>query len=407
LVRPRAHEAEIHLILDTGQRYYFDDIDIEQDILDPSFVARFVTIKPGDPFETDRLLALQQSLNESSYFNAVTIEVKRTETKNYRIPVVVHTTPRKTQEYQVGFGYGTDTGPRVSFSVELRRLNRFGHRFRADLRLSSIEQTVAAEYRVPTRDVATDYLAYRLRLGAEDVGDWSTQILAFGASLNSQTRSARRSLYATAQEERYTTDSSATTTTANIVFAGVQLNRRKADDPVYPRKGFSWSADLRAGSKALGSVVTYSRLDLSANFVRPLGKRARYLLRGEYGAIGIDDFSLLPPSQRFYAGGDTSVRGYAYQSLSPPAGPDGDSLGGRYLLVGSAEVDVLIVGDYGAAFFYDAGNAADNPWPDLRRGAGVGLRWRSPVGMIGIDIAHPFDDPETNYRLHLRIGSEL
>jgi translocation and assembly module TamA len=408
LVRPESREAEIHLILDTGPQYYFGRIRIEQDILNPNLVARYVSVEPGSPFVSDRLLALQQSLSDSGYFNNVTVEVKRDEAVNHRIPIIVHTTPRPTQEYQLGFGYGTDTGARLSLGVELRRLNRLGHRFRADLRLSSIEQTAAAEYRIPIRDVATDYLAFRTTLGAADVGDWNTRQLVVGASWHNQWRGAQHRLYLTAQRERYSTLASVVARTEDLVFAGAQLSRQQADDPIYPSRGYSWLADLHGGSDAAGSVVTYSRLYLSANLVRPLGKRVRYLLRGEYGALEMDsdDFALLPPSQRFYAGGESSVRGYAYQALSPP-GDEGDSLGGRYLLTASAEVDVLIVGDYGAAFFYDVGNAANDPWPDLKRGAGVGLRWRSPVGMIGIDLAHPFDEPGTSYRLHLHIGGEL
>ncbi|HEU4616625.1 MAG TPA: autotransporter assembly complex family protein [Gammaproteobacteria bacterium] len=406
LVRPKDREADIYLILDTGPRYYFGNISIEQDILDPSFVARFVPIEPGSPFETDRLLALQQSLNDSGYFSSVTVEVEREEAENHRIPVVVHTTPRPTQDYQIGFGYGTDTGPRVSLGVELRRLNRSGHRFRADFRLSSIEQTAATEYRIPIRDVATDYLAFRTTLGALDVGDWNTQQLVLGASWHNQWRRAQHRLYVTAQRERYWTAASPAEQTGDLFFAGVQLSRQEADDLIYPRNGYSWSGDLRAGSDALGSVVSFERLYLAANLVRPIGKRMRYLMRVEYGALDVRDLALLPPSQRFYAGGESSVRGYAYQALSP-SGPEGDSLGGRYLLTGSAELDVLIVGDYGAAFFYDAGNAANDPWPKLKRGVGVGLRWRSPVGMVGIDLAHPLDDPETSFRLHLHIGAEL
>jgi translocation and assembly module TamA len=407
-VRPEAREAEIHLILETGPRYYFGDVQIEQDILDPNFVARYVPIEPGSPFDTDRLLALQQSLNDSGYFNNATVEVKRNDAVDRRIPIVVHTTPRPTQEYQLGFGYGTDTGARLSLGVDLRRLNRRGHRLRADLRLSSIEQTAAAEYRIPIRDVATDYLAFRSTLGAVDVGDWNTRQLVLGASWHTQWRGAQHGLYVTAQRERYSTDASIETHSSDLFFAGVQLNRQQADDPIYPSKGYSWLADLRAGSDALGSDVSYSRFYLSANLVRPIGKRVRYLLRGEYGVIGMDgdDFASLPPSQRFYAGGESSVRGYAFQALSP-AGDEGNSLGGRYLVTASAELDVLIVGDYGAAFFFDAGNAANDPWPNLKRGAGVGLRWRSPVGMIGIDLAHPLDDPETDFRVHLHIGGEL
>src|SRR5690606_16786878 len=95
-----------------------------------------------------------------------------------------------------------------------------------------------------------------------------------------------------------------------------------------------------------------------------------------------------------------------YQSLGPQD-ENGARVGGRYLLVASAELEVRIVGAYGAALFFDAGNAGDSPRPELSRGVGIGARWRSPVGVVGIDIAHPLDDPDTDFRLHLSVGSDL
>jgi translocation and assembly module TamA len=145
---------------------------------------------------------------------------------------------------------------------------------------------------------------------------------------------------------------------------------------------------------------------ISGNVVRSLGERVRVLLRGEYGAIQAREFGRLPPSQRFYAGGDGSVRGYAYQALGPQD-IHAARVGGRYLLVTSAELEFRIVGNYGAALFVDAGNADDSPWPDPKRGVGVGARWRSPIGVVGIDLAHPLDDPDTSFRLHLSVGSDL
>ena len=405
-VHRERREASIHLELDTGPRYYFGDIVIEQDILDERFVERFVSIRPGEPFDTDRLLALQIALTDSGYFSDVVIDVERERAENRHIPVVVRTSPRRTQEYTVGFGYGTDTGPRVSLGVELRRINPWGHRFTSDLRLSSIEQAIAAEYRIPRgRDPVTDFLALRGSLGNQEIGDWDTRQQSLGASWHDAWRGFQRRLYVSIQREEFWTSLTPSATEA-ILFGGAQLTRKVADDPLVPRRGYSWSADLRGGSDALGSGTSFGRLHLSGNVVRSLGERVRVLLRGEYGAITASKFRQLPPSQRFYAGGDGSVRGYAYQSLGPQD-ENGARVGGRYLLVASAELEVRIVGAYGAALFFDAGNAGDSPRPELSRGVGIGARWRSPVGVVGIDIAHPLDDPDTDFRLHLSVGSDL
>jgi translocation and assembly module TamA len=140
--------------------------------------------------------------------------------------------------------------------------------------------------------------------------------------------------------------------------------------------------------------------------VHPLGSKGRIIGRGQLGYTNVDDFSRLPASERFFAGGDQSVRGYDYQKLAP-VDSSGEVVGGQYLAVGSIELDYLFVGNFGAAVFVDAGNADDTFLPQAKLGAGIGFRWRSPVGMLRVDLAHPFDDPDNNYRLHISIGPDL
>jgi translocation and assembly module TamA len=404
LVRRDAREADIRLVLDTGSKYYFGAVDVEQDILDPGFIDKFVQIEPGEPFDSNRLIELQLALSDSGYFSEVTVDPARADAVDGRVPINVHTAPRPTQEYTVGVGYGTDTGPRLRLGTELRRLNPRGHRFKADLRVSDIVTTAAGEYQIPVKNVITDTLSYRASLGTQDFGDLDTEQLSLGMSLNDAWRGLRRRTYLIAERERWT--ESGATLSENVLYPGLQLSSRPTADSLFTRQGYSWSSDVRGGSESLGSSASFLRLHLTGNFVRPLAERVRFLFRSEYGAIRTDDLARLPPSQRFFAGGDRSVRGYRYEKLGPTDAA-GAVVGGRYLVTASAEIDYLFFRNYGAAVFYDAGNAANEPWPELQRSVGIGMRWRSQVGMLRIDIAHPLDDPDTDYRLHLSIGSDL
>jgi translocation and assembly module TamA len=405
-VRVAEREADIHLVLDTGPRYYFGPIAIEQEILDPKFVGRYVRIAPGEPFDSNRLIELQLALGDSGYFSEVTVDVQRAEAVDNRIPIVVHTHPRATQEYTIGFGYGTDTGARLKLGTELRRLNRRGHRLNVDLRLSDIDTTAAIEYRIPVKNVETDTLSFRGSLGTREIGDLETEHVSLGMTLHDTWHGFERGLYLIGDRERWT--ESGAELTEDVFYPGMELTSRTVVDAesLFTRKGYSWTVDMRGGAESFGSSTSFLRARLAGNLVLPLAERVRFLLRAEYGAMNIDDLGVLPPSQRFFAGGDRSVRGYRYQRLGPTDAA-GAVVGGRYLVTASAELDYLFFRNYGAAVFYDAGNAGNEPWPDVKRSVGMGMRWRTPVGMLRIDIAHPLDDPDEDYRLHLSIGSDL
>jgi len=398
------HQAQIDLLLDTGPRYYFGPISIEQDILDPDFVQQFVHIRQGEPFNTDALLNLQLALSDSGYFSRVEVDPQRASATDFQVPVVITTEPAKSRRYAVGLGYGTDTGPRLSLATEFRRINRRGHRILADIQLSEILQSLGAQYQIPIGNLVSDRLVFSSRAEFETIVDGGTSDrYTLGVSRNEGWRDLQRRLYFNYQHEDFSLGED--NGKVDFFIPGISLSQLRADDVLFTRRGYSWTTDLR-GSPGLISDTSFARLDLAGKLVFPLSERGRLLLRSRLGAISVQDFSKLPATERFFAGGDQSVRGYEYQSLAPEDA-SGDVVGGQYLAVGSIEMDYLFVGNFGAAVFVDSGNAADDFLPSLKTGAGIGFRWRSPVGMLRIDIAHPFDDGNDGYRLHISIGPSL
>jgi translocation and assembly module TamA len=132
----------------------------------------------------------------------------------------------------------------------------------------------------------------------------------------------------------------------------------------------------------------------------------RLILRAAAGAMVVDNFDALPPELRFFAGGDRSVRGFDYQAIGE-TNSEGDVIGGKYLTVMSGEYEHYFLDNWGAAVFVDAGDAYSSDL-DANVGAGVGLRWRSPVGLVRLDVAVPLvTDLEDGVRLHIVIGPDL
>jgi len=403
-VNPDALRADVVLHLDTGPRYYFGPVTIEQDILDPAFVKGYVALREGTPFNTRQLLDLQLALGDSGYFDQVELDVRRDAAQDHRVPVIVHTVAAAHTRYRLGLGFGTDTGPRVSLGADYRRINRRGHGLGADLRLSPLEQNAAVHYTIPIRNLVTDRLVFSSEVDNARVADTGdTTRYRLGVSQNVNLGSFQRHLYLNYQHESFQLG----TTQRNVDFLipGVTGSKLKSDNVLFPRRGYSWNVDLR-GAPGVISATRFARVEAGLRTVRPLGRRQRLIGRVQLGAMAVDDFSSLPTTERFFAGGDQSVRGYDYQTLAP-VDSSGEVIGGRYLAVGSLEADSLFVGNFGAAVFVDAGSADDSFPPRLKVGAGIGFRWRSPVGMLRVDVAHPFDDPNNDYRLHISIGPDL
>ncbi|ROO25789.1 hypothetical protein SAHL_13790 [Salinisphaera orenii YIM 95161] len=429
-VNPEDNTAEIDLVLYTGERYYFGDVHIEQDILDDDFANRFVPIQPGDPFNAERLIDTQLILSDTDYFDKLEIQADRNAAERaapvqnwfydllyppqdplmsigqLRVPVNVEASPSKPQSYTISGGYGTDTGPRIGFGVRFRHLNRRGHQFRSDLRLSAVEQTLQAAYDIPIEDVAEDRLSFTANVSNQEFGDITSINYGIGAVRDTGWSLGRKRAYINLERESYDLGDGAGDRNATLLYPGYTLTLQKADDLLNTRKGVSASLDVHGASEALLSSVDFVQAKFTGNAVLPLTSRSRLLLRTEIGATEVDDFARLPPSQRFFAGGDRNVRGYGYQQISPENG-DGENIGGRYLAVGSIEADYRVYKDYGVAAFFDMGDAANTTSFDFKRGVGIGFRWASPVGMIRLDLAHPLDDEDSDFRIHFSLGPDL
>jgi len=122
----------------------------------------------------------------------------------------------------------------------------------------------------------------------------------------------------------------------------------------------------------------------------------------------VADFNQLPPELRFFAGGDRSIRGFNYQELGSSNGKG--VIGGTNLAVGSIEYERYFLEKWGAAVFVDGGDAWTNQDVGLNVGAGVGLRWRSPVGVVRLDLGMPVKtklEDAGSFRVHITIGPDL
>lgn len=402
-----AYTSEVELVFDTGPRFRFGPVTFHQDFLNPDLLRGYVTFERGEPFDLDELLKLQNALSDSPYFARVEVLPDREAAEGAEMPVRVDLTPSARQKWTTGVGYGTDTGPRGRVGLEVRRVNRRGHRARGDVLGSGIEKSLAATYEVPGAYPRTDVVTYSLGYRDLDTDTSDSETGLLGVGLTRSRGDWREGYSLTFQREDFTVglDSGI----SDLLIPQTSWALTHADDRIFPSHGRNVDLLLRGAAEGLLSDSTFLQARAAAKYVRTLVPDVRLLGRATVGYIQTDDFRSLPPSIRFFAGGDQSVRGYAYQELGP-TDEEGNVIGGEALVLASIEADWLFYerfGRWGLAAFFDTGNALDELSGDLESGAGAGLRWLSPIGLVRADAAWAVTEPGTPVRFHLSIGPDL
>ncbi|HYL04693.1 MAG TPA: autotransporter assembly complex family protein, partial [Thermoanaerobaculia bacterium] len=405
------YTSSIVLHYQTGPQYRFGPVRFNQHLLRLSLLRGYVRWKEGDPLSAHQLLLLQESLADSTYFQRVEVVPRRDEAVGVEVPIDVNLVPARPQKWSAGLGYGTDTGPRASLGLELRHLNELGHRFTSEGKVSLVEKSFRADYLIPGAYPRTDVLDFTAAYADLRPKTSHSENLLVGPSYSFSLGRWRQAVALDYQRETYTVG--VDKGTSALVIPQDTWTRVYADDRVYPSHGEKYTFIVRGGAKALASDVNFVQASADAKFVQSLDQRRRFRLisRANVGYTATSDFRHLPPTERFFAGGDQSVRGYGYQGIGA-RDVKGNVIGGPDTVVGSVEVEYRLerwqaLQKFGVAAFYDAGTAGFSFGGGMKQGTGLGIFWISPIGLVRVYVATALSLPGHPLRLHLTIGPDL
>nr|WP_313974294.1 BamA/TamA family outer membrane protein [uncultured Psychrobacter sp.] len=347
--------------------------------------------------------------------------------ENKKVPLYVFVSANKPRDAQVGLGYGTDTGVRATAKIDYNLLNRKGYQAGAETEVSRITKNVAVYGSRPWKHPLNDKLDARLTYEEEviDQGegnfDLSTRTLKAALARNIRRENGWDRSYSV----RYRLDEletgvdeeeldnlpvrfTSSKPTQHALLFGYGMSKTDVDNAANPTRGFRQYYALEAGSESLLSDTDMAILRAGVSGLYSFGADDKHQVLGSLntGYIWADDFYEVPYKLRFFAGGDQSIRGYDYESLSPIE--KGYLTGGQILAVGSAEYNYEFRPGFRGAVFTDVGNAYDKDFEtDTKVGVGVGIRWASPVGVVRVDVAAGVTEDSIPVRLHLFIGSPL
>jgi len=310
--------------------------------------------------------------------------------------------------------------------MERRYVNFRGHKFGTQLDYTQNRKSLTAQYRIPAfdwrdgwytlraqgYDEKTSYIeTRRMELTVSRSAEYSPALNLVGSVHTLRERWARDIDFDSSGRPLYRR--------VDFSYPSLRADYTRLDDRLFPRRGLVGTLRLRSGIEGVASDASFLQIHARATRFFGLGEWTRLITRGEFGYTWTNELTDMPPSLRFYAGGDRSIRGYDFREVGPRLvrlQPDANgvwrqvsfyALGAKNVATGSIELEHYFRSDWGAAVFVDGGSAFDGTEPDWHTGVGIGLRWKSPVGPLRLDIARGLNTPDSPFTLGLGIGTEF
>ncbi|HYL71258.1 MAG TPA: BamA/TamA family outer membrane protein [Candidatus Dormibacteraeota bacterium] len=427
LVDPPNYSARIALEMQTGERYRFGATTIHQSVIKDSLVRRYLRYHEGDLFDLTQVLRTQFALDDAQYFANLEVHPGSPDPDTHRVPVDIQADPGRRHRYSIGAGYATDTGARATLGFEDHRINDSGQSFSAALQFAHITRyALQTAYVFPVGDPAVEHFALNGSIVQQTLADVTAYTQSAGPSFTVVSGGWQHvwKLFVV----RTSSEDLNGTITDRLLVPEIDLASVPKDYLGEPLFQYPFVATLRGSDSVLGSDSNFIQLHLQLENVFHLGGPWHLLLREEVGGSLVSRFSGLPAIYRFFAGGDNSVRGFYFNQLSPTdpvctLGPNGQFLrtadgscqsvagyikvGGKDVITGTVEVVHDLPRNLGLATFVDYGNAFDHFGTKLFYSAGIGLRFRTPVLTLGVDIAQPLNSPGAGPRLHINFSPKL
>ncbi|CAN5478049.1 autotransporter assembly complex family protein [soil metagenome] len=416
-VRPTFHIA-------AGDLTHVDGVQvITQGRSNPAWVQHLAPWKSGDVYEPDDIAELERRLRDTGVYDTISVSLAAKEKvlPDGRRPVIVTLADRKSRTLEVGAGYSSTDGP----GVDLKWI-RYNRLRRADTttftaRIAKLDSRIEAELALPHWRRAQQTLKLNTAIFRDDTDAYTKTGAHMGAEL---TRRLKPTLYRTygvsldlSQIDSPTTENGVTTDErqnfATFTLLGAQAWDR-SDSVLDPSKG--WRLELRGEPTAITGDLTmaFFKVQAQSTAYLPFGKGARTVLAGRLKAGQILGGTMpeVPASNRFYAGGGGSVRGYSYQAIGPRIDGTTTPQGGLSLVESSLELRHKFTDKWGGVLFVDAGAVGVDKWPngdDFGVGVGLGVRYDLGFGPIRADIAVPISKREGDspFQIYISIGQSF
>ncbi len=391
--------ADVSAVLDSGPYFTLGDVEVKGLSRYPERIVKNMNaIEVGEAYNRQKLLDYQKSLQDLPYFSNVTVDIDANPDDAQLTPIKVNVVELPSSSIKTVVGYGTDAGFHANAQYSHYNVFKRGWIYNARYDWQQKEQSGQMSLSTPQNKRHFQWSLF----GKVDI-DRTTNLRddTYQSGLHYSRKLDHSSISYNLDYYRSVLD----TYRSHAWVAGIDWTRYQVDSRAYPRRGYAIEASGSLASKSLGSTASFARWYARYRHFFPFLKKDALVLRAEVGFINTqDNIYDVPSGLLFKAGGSGSLRGYPYHSIGDPTSmTSGTVLPTQYLATASAEYTHWFQDEWGWAVFYDVASVTDDlASRPVYHGAGVGIRWRSPVGPIQMDLAYGY--PRKKLSPHISIG---
>lgn len=367
--------------------------------------------KHGDPFNGDLVSETEKELTKSELFSLVRISSGENLAPDGELPLTLDVKERKHRSIKVGATYRTDEGPGVKFSWEHRNLFHHGEKLQLSATASTISTAFDASFRKPDFYRPNQSLLIASRLADDNTDAYESR--NFETDLSVERKVGKTIKFGLGPGFRWARVEQLGERDEFALLALQSLfDWDRSDNLLDPTRGGRLKLQLAPYWDTLDTSLAFAKGSVSYSHYFRLSEKPLIVLAGRaaLGSLVGAERDDIPADLRFYAGGGGSIRGYPFQTVGPLAA-NKDPIGGRSLFEVNTECRVKITRSIGVVGFIDGGSAFESSTADFSEsilwGAGVGLRYHTPIGPLRLDVGVPLDRrPEIDdpFQIYVSIG---
>lgn len=414
-INHHTQQIQLNYIVRHGVNTSFGDITIAGlNTIDEHYLLKLLSIKKGDCFRRSSIDKAKLELRNSHILDSINAQLSKTADNAAPIPVKFVVTESKQKTIKAGLGYSTDIGFSINGGWEHRNLSTHGEKLTTEASLSSIKKVASIDYLKPFYQRDDQDLKLDAKVKKEDSKAYESKGISFGGSIERRYKHKLTAEVGARYNFEHIEDEDEIKH-YSLILLPISIAQDKSNNRLNPTLGWKWRFNFTPTYNTRAAKDSYLKNWLGVNYYHSFFDSEDHLLalRGGVGSIKGDSINSIPATERFYAGGSNSLRGYGYQMVTP-LDKKNHPIGGLSIIETSAELRFRIQKKYGIVPFIDCGNSYSDKIPAMNKslfcGAGIGFRYYSAIGPLRVDYAIPLKKRagiDKSFQLYFGIGQSF